>query len=36
MRIGMGRKACFLANSRAIGKKNNVSGEPEPAPPQTA
>ena len=32
----MGRKASFLANSMAIGKKNNESGEPEPALPQTA
>ena len=32
----MGRKASFLANSTAIGKKSNESGEPEPALPQTA
>ena len=31
----MGRKASFLANSPAIGKKNSESGEPGPALPQT-
>ena len=30
VRIGMGRKASFLANSTAIGKKSNAADRPSP------
>ena len=30
VRIGMGRKASFLANSPAIGKKSNAADGPRP------
>ncbi|MES2929215.1 MAG: hypothetical protein V4843_20520 [Pseudomonadota bacterium] len=36
VRIGMGRKASFLANSPAIGKKSNAANRPEAALSQTA
>ncbi len=30
VRIGMGRKASFLANSRAVGKKSTAENRPRP------